>query len=213
MRVSRHDTTMTTRTGRRRWQPTVAAVGAAGVLALATACGADSGSTTAGGSGSGSGSGRGTTGGATLTVTFDVEGEITLKGTTVDTVLPSTNGTSVDTCADYAKGGPRSNGKTYYILPLGLGGDLNGKRVIVNVYVRDYTGPGNYTQDKLTHEGVAFGVQVDDKPYVAHGRSNGSIVTTDAQGGGTFYFEKLAYSTGGDISPGISGMISWTCQD
>lgn len=183
------------------------------VVLLAAGCGPDSSPGPGGGGGGGSGVEPGAGGGAALTVTFDVEGEITLKGTTTDTVLPSPNGTSVDTCADYAKGGRRSNGKSYFILPLQLGGDLGGKRVALQVMVRDYTGPGNYTQEKLTAEGVSFGVAVDDKPYVAQGDGNGSIVSTDANGGGTFYFEKLAYSTGADVSPGISGQITWTCQD
>jgi hypothetical protein len=184
------------------------------VVLLAAGCGpTEDGAPGGGGNGGGSGIDQGAGGGAALTVSFDVEGEITLKGTTTDTVLPSPNGRSVDTCADYAKGGQRSNGKAYFILPLRLGGDLDGKRVALQVMVRDYTGPGNYTQEKLTAEGVSFGVAVDDKPYVAQGDGNGSIVSTDANGGGTFYFEKLAYSTGGDVSPGISGQISWTCKD
>lgn len=195
----------------RRWL----ALAAAGALLMLTACGPDDSAGKAPGSagsdsGSDAGAQAGTAGGdgAKLTVTFDVEGGATLKGSTVDTVLPSPNGKSVDTCADYAKGGQRSNGKSYYSLPLKLGSDLSGKNVSVFVLVRDYAGPGNYTEEHLTAEGASFGVQVDDKAYVQPSAGAGAIVSTDEKGGGSFYFEKLTLAAGGDIA----GMISWTCQ-
>lgn len=193
---------------RRGWLPLMAAA----VLAAATACGSSSSSATGAGSGTGTGSGNGAgagQGGARLTVTFDVEGGVTLKGTATDDILPSVGGKSVDTCADYAKGGKRSDGTSVYVLPLSLGGDLGGKNVSLNVQVRDYTGPGNYTDEQLTAEGSGFGVLVDDKAYVASSDGSGAIVSTDAKGGGTFYFEKLALAGGGDIA----GQITWTCRD
>jgi hypothetical protein len=199
--------------GRRGWL--VLAV--AGGLAAVTACGPDAASGTGvqgGGQGGAQAGGQGGVdagagSGATLTVTFDVEGAATLKGTATDNVLPTVNGQPVDTCADYAKGGKRDNGTAYFILPLGLGGDLAGQRISLNVRVRDYTGPGNYTQEQLTGEGSAFGVLVDEKAYVASSDGAGAIVSTDAKGDGSFYFEKLALANGGDIA----GQISWTCQD
>jgi len=193
---------------RRVWLPLLALA----VLAAAAACGSNSGSgsgsTTGAGSGATTGAGTGQ-GGARLTVTFDVEGGVTLKGTATDDILPSVGGKSVDTCADYAKGGKRGDGTSVFVLPLGLGGDLDGKNVSLNVQVRDYAGPGNYTDEQLTAEGGAFGVQVDDKAYVASSDGSGAIVSTDAKGGGTFYFEKLALANGGDIA----GQITWTCRD
>jgi hypothetical protein len=190
-----------------------------GVALLAGACGG--GTSSGGGGGGGSdaapagndAAAAGDVGTGKLVVTFDVEGEIDLKGTVTDTVLPTTASGMEKDCADYAGGGKANNGKPMFILPLKLGGDLSGKNVSLQVNVRDYTGPGNYTEDKLYAEGVSFGVLVDDRPYVAQGDDSGSIVTTEANGAGQFYFEKLAYSTGGDTSPGISGQISWTCED
>jgi len=188
---------------------------AMGTLAVAAACGPDSGSGTNAGSGSGSGSGAGqgnadagAGSGATLTVTFDVEGGVTLKGTTEDNVLPTVSGPPVEKCADYAKGGKRGD-TSYFILPLGLGGDLDGKRISLNVRVEGYNGPGNYTQEQLGAEGSSFGVLVDEKAYVESSDGSGAIVSTDANGGGTFYFEKLALANGGDIA----GEITWTCKD
>jgi hypothetical protein len=148
-----------------------------------------------------------------LVVTFDVEGEIALKGTVTDPALPTTAGGMITKCAEYARGGKNNDGEPIFVLPLQLGSDLSGQNVSLQVNVRDYAGPGNYTEDKLYAEGVSFGVLVGNKPYVAQGDDSGSIVTTDANGGGLFYFEKLAYSTGADTSPGISGQISWTCED
>jgi hypothetical protein len=187
---------------------------AAGALAAASACGPDVASSESSGSDIDSGTGSsaqadaGDGGAAKLNVTFDVEGGVTLKGSTVDTVLPSPNGKSVDTCADYAKGGKRSNGTSYFALPLRLGGDLSGRNVSVNVMVRDYTGPGNFTEEHLTGESSPFGVLVDDKAYVRPTDGAGAIVSTDSSGSGSFYFEKLTLANGGDIA----GMISWTCQ-
>jgi hypothetical protein len=185
---------------------------AAGALAAATACGPDTTSNTGNGAGSGSGPGGGANQGAgsggTLTVTFDVEGSTNLKGTTVDNVLPSVGGKSPDTCADYAKGGKQGD-TSYFILPLGLGGDLGGKNVSINVRVKGYNGPGNYTQEQLDAEGGSFGVLVDEKAYVKPTDGSGAIVSTDANGGGTFYFEKLNLANGGEMA----GEITWTCKD
>ena len=94
----------------------------------------------------------------------------------------------ISTCAEYADGGKNKDGERIFVLPLGLGGDLSGENVSLQVNVRDYAGPGNYTEDQLYAPGVSFGVLVGNKPYVAQGDDSGSIVNTDASGGGMFYF-------------------------
>jgi len=87
--------------------------------------------------------------------------------------------------------------------------NLSGQRVAINARVKGYHGPGNYTQEQLDAEGSSFGLTVDDKAYVESSDGSGAIVSTDANGGGTFYFEKLALANGGEMA----GQITWTCKD
>ncbi|GAA5185373.1 hypothetical protein GCM10023322_29200 [Rugosimonospora acidiphila] len=150
--------------------------------------------------------------GPTLTVTFNVSGEAELKGNTTSTA-PTDNGQSPESCAAYAKGAPADNGKTHYVLPTFLNGDISGKHVLMNALVEDYNGPGTYDLDGMAGPGGETDIEVDQRAYADQGDASGKV-EVDGKGGGTFTFTKLAYSDGnGQVSPGISGTISWTCKN
>ncbi|MDT5023933.1 MAG: hypothetical protein QOE61_359 [Micromonosporaceae bacterium] len=151
--------------------------------------------------------------GPTLTVTLDVTGETSIKGSSTSSA-PSNNGISPKNCADYAKGSTKDNGKTYYVMPSLLGSDVDGKKVLVAALVSNYTGPGSYGLGSISGQGTAGGIEVGDRPYVIQPQITKGELVTDAKGGATWTFTRLAFSDGsGKTSPGINGKISWTCKD
>jgi len=189
-----------------RWLVGTAALTA--VLAL-TACGGGSHTNDAGGDSAGNGFSLG----PELTVTFDVTGEAELKGTAT-TSAPTMTGVSPESCGDYANGSAKENGRVYYTLPQLFTEPVAGKRVLVGASVADYDGPGTYQLDQLSGEGTPPGVEVDDRPYVDQPDTSSGELVTDGDGGGTWTFTRLAFSDGnGEVSEGISGQITWTCEN
>ncbi|GIH16821.1 hypothetical protein Raf01_49930 [Rugosimonospora africana] len=184
-----------------------------------TACGSNSDSNTGASGGNaaavdaGDGGDAGSGLGPTLTVTFDVSGETALKGDTTSTA-PTDNGQSPQSCAAYAKGDASEDGKIHYVLPTFLNGDIGGKHVLINALVEDYKGPGTYDLDGMAGPGGGTDIEVDQRAYADQPDTSSGKVEVDGKGGGTFTFTRLAFSDGnGQVSPGISGKVSWTCKN
>ena len=91
-----------------RIRRTAGAAALAGMLMVAGGCGDAS---TTNGSGDEGGFGDD---GPTATVTFDIEGEETLKGEATEPVLPTVNGRNPESCAEYAKGSTKESGQTMW---------------------------------------------------------------------------------------------------
>lgn len=200
----------------RRRLVSVAALAGITTLTMAlTGCGGDAAASDGGGLAAVAGdSGDGGSGlGPTLAVTFDVSGEAELKGDTTATA-PTDNGVSPQTCAAYAKGDTATSGKTHYVLPLFLNDDISGKHVLMNALVEDYKGPGTYDLEGMAGPGGDVDIEVDQRAYAHQPDTSKGQVEVDGNGGGTFTFTRLAFSDGnGQVSPGISGKVSWTCKN
>jgi hypothetical protein len=179
----------------------------AAVLVGTAACGTGS-------SSGSSGSDVGAPGfGPQLTVSFDIDGAVALTGKQ-NAAVPSNNGAALADCAAYAKGSPDKKGRTFYVTGGLLDGPVDGKKVTMDMWIKDYRGPGTYAKDKLAAPGSDAGITVEDKSYSIWPDSTSSKATTDGKGGGVWTFTKLA-TTGPDGKPGatVSGTVKWTCRD
>jgi hypothetical protein len=150
--------------------------------------------------------------GPQVTVAFDISGAVSLKGKQ-NAAVPSNEGKPLADCAAYAKGSTDKNGRTFYTLAELLDGKVAGQDVSLQMWIKDYRGPGTYPKNKLVAQGQDAGVAVNNKTYVIHD-STSSTATTDGKGGGVWSFSKLAV-TGPDGRPGaaVSGSVKWTCRD
>jgi hypothetical protein len=182
------------------------AVVIAAVLTGAAACGSTDDSAGAGG---GSGGGLG----PQVTLTFDLTGAISLTGKQ-SAAVPTDNGTFAANCAAYAKGSTDKNGKTFYMIAGLLDGPVAGKEVTLEMWIKDYRGPGTYPKDRLAAPGSEPSIAVDKKIYGTWPDSTSSKAVTDGKGGGVWTFSKLA-TTGPGGKPGaaVSGSVKWTCHD
>jgi hypothetical protein len=167
--------------------------------------------------GAGDDSSKGDTGsaglGPQLTVTFDLTGAISLSGKQ-NAAVPTDNGTFASSCADYAKGSTDKNGKTFYMAAGLLDGPVAGKKVTLEMWIKDYTGPGSYSKDRLAAPGSEPSIAVDSKIYGTWPDSTSSKAVTDGKGGGVWTFKKLAV-TGPEGKPGaaVSGTVKWACRE
>ncbi|MBU2666362.1 hypothetical protein KOI35_22930 [Actinoplanes bogorensis] len=144
--------------------------------------------------------------GPKVTLTFDLSGAITLSGKQT-ALAPSGGAEFLKSCDEYA------NRSQYSIAGL-LDGDVDGKKVIVELEIEDYKGPGTYPKDQLVAPGSRPSIGVDNKVYGTWPESTSSEVTTDGKGGGTWTFKKLAATAEGGL-PGepVNGTLKWTCKN
>jgi hypothetical protein len=151
--------------------------------------------------------------GPQLTVTLDLHGAISLTGKQ-NAAAPSDNGTFLANCAAYAKGSKDKNGKIFYVTAGLLDGPVSGQKVTLEMWIKDYRGPGTYNKDKLGAPGSDPSIAVNDKIYGTWPDSTSSKAVTDAKGGGVWTFSKLA-TTGPGGKPGaaVSGTVKWSCRD
>ncbi len=164
--------------------------------------------------GSDAGSADGSAGlGPQLTVTLDLRGAVSLAGKQ-NAAAPSNNGNFLANCAEYAKGSTDKNGKTFYVTGGLLDGPVDGQKVTLEMWIKDYRGPGTYDKDKLGAPGSDPSIAVNDKIYGTWPDSTSSKAVTDTKGGGVWTFTKLA-TTGPGGKPGaaVSGTVKWTCRD
>jgi hypothetical protein len=151
--------------------------------------------------------------GPQLTVTFDLSGATTLKGTQT-AAAPALTATFLKDCAEYARGSEQDDGKTIFAVAGLLDGDVDGHKVTAELWVDDYAGPGTYPKDQLAAPGSEPSIAVDDVVYATWPDSTASEVTTDGDGGGTWTFRKLAATgPGGLPADPVSGSLTWTCRD
>jgi hypothetical protein len=148
--------------------------------------------------------------GPKVTMTFDLTG---LKGKQT-ALAPSLNGKFLKDCAEYASGTRQDDGKTLFAIAGLLDGNVDGKKVTVELWVDEYRGPGTYPKDQLVAPGSRPSIAIDNKVYGTWPDSTSSKVTTDAKGGGTWTFKSLA-TTGPGGLPGdaLSGTVKWTCRE
>jgi hypothetical protein len=185
-------------------------ISAASLLAAIAACGTADDSAT-GGTGSGEGGSGGV--GPQLTVTFALTGAISLSGHQ-NAAVPTDNGTFAASCADYAKGSKDKNGRIFYMAAGLLDGPVAGKKVTLEMWIKDYTGPGSYSKDRLAAPGSEPSIAVDDKIYGTWPDSTSSKAVTDAKGGGVWTFRKLAVTgPGGKPGAAVSGSVKWSCRE
>jgi hypothetical protein len=180
---------------------------AASLFAGIAACGAtDDSETDAGGSGSG-------LVGPQLTVTFALTGAISLSGKQ-NAAVPTDNGAFASSCADYAKGSKDKNGRVFYMAAGLLDGPVAGKKVTLEMWIKNYKGPGTYPKDQLAAPGSEPSIAVDNKIYGTWPDSTSSKAVTDGKGGGSWTFSKLA-TTGPGGKPGaaVSGSVKWSCRE
>jgi hypothetical protein len=151
--------------------------------------------------------------GPQLTVTLDLHGAISLSGKQ-NAAAPSDNGSFLANCAEYAKGSKDKNGKVFYVTAGLLDGAVDGQKVTLEMWIKDYRGPGTYNKDKLGAPGSDPSIAVNDKVYGTWPDSTSSKAVTDGKGGGVWTFSKLA-TTGAGGKPGeaVSGTVKWTCRD
>jgi hypothetical protein len=180
------------------------------LLASTAACGGTSGSATS--PSDGVPAGDGVSLGSTITMTFDIAGAATVKGTS-SSIPGVDNGVDPDNCAAYAKGGQK-NGKLHYVLPRDMHDPIDGKQLLVGALVDDYTGPGTYGTDQLTDMGSPAGIDIDGKIYFQQ-RETKSEVVVDADGGGSWTFTELDVQKENNTQGGtpISGKVTWSCKD
>jgi hypothetical protein len=187
----------------------MAALAAVAVLSLTAACGSKS--SDVGGSAAADPAG-GSGLGATITMSFDITGAVTVKGDS--TSIPAVdNGQDPDNCAAYAKGGQKDDG-VHYVLPSFMHDKIGGKQLLVGAKIIPYGGPGTYGKDKLTDDGTPAGIDVDGKLYFIQGGAT-SVVVVAADGGGSWTFTGLDVQNANNTQGGspISGKLTWTCKN
>jgi hypothetical protein len=86
--------------------------------------------------------------------------------------------------------------------------------VTLEMWIKDYKGPGAYPKDRLAAPGSEPSIAVDKKIYGTWPDSTSSKAVTDGKGGGVWTFSRLA-TTGPGGKPGaaVSGSVKWTCHD
>ncbi|WP_155368256.1 hypothetical protein [Catellatospora vulcania] len=176
-----------------------------GVLLSAAACGPDEqapGATPEGG---------GHDKRAYLTVTYDLSGGTTLKGTTEATAYVEGE-FSLDSCTDYAKGGTK-DGAGIFTLPYREKSQIEGKTVHLQANVAPYTGPGTYQGNKplVGVMGSEPGLFIDSEGYTVGFEKEGatSTLTVNPDGSGSWKFTRMLPNSYA-LKP-INGTITWTC--
>ncbi|MFG1889190.1 hypothetical protein ACGFIR_15145 [Micromonospora sp. NPDC049051] len=151
--------------------------------------------------------------GPQLNVTLSLSGATTLAGDQT-AAAPTNNGTIPASCAEYAKGSTGEEGRTFYVGAGLLDGPVAGRRVTLELWIEEYTGPGTYPKGQLVAPGSRPSIAVDGTVYGTWPDSTSSEVVTDDRGGGTWTFAKLA-TTGAGGLPGdaVDGTVTWTCRD
>ncbi len=151
--------------------------------------------------------------GPQVTLIFDLSGATTLSGKQT-ALAPSLNGTLLKTCDEYSKGTTQDDGEIQYAIAGLLDGNVDGKKVTLELWVDDYTGPGSYPKDQLVAPGSRPSIAIDNKIYGTWPDSTSSEVVTDGKGGGTWTFAKLAATADGGL-PGdpVNGTVKWTCRN
>ena len=151
--------------------------------------------------------------GPQVTVTLDLHGAISLSGRQ-NAAAPSDNGAFVANCGEYAKGSKDKNGRVFYILAGLLDGPVAGRKVTLEMWIKNYRGPGTYNKDKLGAPGSDPSIAVDNRIYGTWPDSTASKAVTDSKGGGVWTFSKLA-TTGPGGKPGaaVSVTVKWACLD
>ncbi|MEU3457299.1 hypothetical protein ABZ671_27405 [Micromonospora sp. NPDC006766] len=190
----------------RIWLRCLAGVAAGGLLLALNACNDSDNPRAHGGDNQGA---DGASEDARLTVTFDVTGGTTIKGTVTDAVPSNSLSPS---CAEYAAG-TQSDGKTVFSVPsLVMAGPVDGHEVTIEAVVYDYNGPGTYPGDKLSGLGNPGNLMIDKQQQyeILTGVTTSQLVV-DSKGGGSWTFTNLN-ARGDTPKPGLNGKISWTCR-
>jgi hypothetical protein len=186
-----------------------AAVTAAGLLALTTACDSKAAGSSNAADSSKAGAVAGASG-ATVRMSFDITGAVTVKGDSAS--VPAFDSAKAPvSCATYAKGGQK-DGAVHFVLPSVMHDKVGGKQLLVGATIDKYTGPGTYGTDQLTDQGTPAGIDVDGKTYFQQ-TSSTSAAVINADGGGTWTFTDLNVQNpdGTEGTPKISGKLTWTC--
>jgi hypothetical protein len=185
------------------------------LVALTTACGGSSGSGSPGGDAGAFADGGGDGGGVgpTAKVTVDVTGAVSVKGT-APAPPESSNGKTIETCADYAKGETGDDGDSTFRLPQMLKQAVSGKQVQVFAVIKDYKGPGTYPIDQISDVAGEPGIGVDGKQYFLTSDAT-ATATVDSNGGGKWQFTNLTVQNNDNTqtSGRLSGSVTWTCDN
>jgi hypothetical protein len=186
-----------------------AAVTAAGLLALTTACDSKAAGSSNAADSTNSGAVAGGSG-PTVRMTFDITGAVMVKGDSAS--VPAFDSAKAPvSCATYAKGGQK-DGAVHFVLPSVMHDKVSGKQLLVGVLIDKYTGPGTYGTDQLTDQGTPAGIEIDGKTYFQQSDAKSAAVI-NADGGGTWTFTALNVQNadGTEGSAKVSGKLTWTC--
>jgi hypothetical protein len=188
----------------------IALAAATTAVLVGTGCGSDDGNS--GGAdpmlAGGDSSGSGLPGQATVTVTFDVTGDVSLSGTTTMSHYPTDSSQQPRSCSEYADG-YELEGVRIFVGPDGLDDDIDGKNVLPMIGVHEYDGPGTYADDRLT--GAIVGetqLDIDNRGYTVPDQATTELLVNE-DGSGTWTFPQLESTQGASIS----GSMTWTCED
>ncbi|WP_183192732.1 hypothetical protein [Actinoplanes lutulentus] len=148
--------------------------------------------------------------GPRLTVTLKLDGAITVTGEQT-ALAPSGGANFLKSCSEYAQGNTE---QALFMSPGLLDGDVDGKKVTIEMWIDDYTGPGSFPKDRLAAPGSSPSIAVDNVIYATWPDSTGSKAVINDDGSGEWTFTKLA-TTGPGGLPGdaVDGSVSWTCRD
>ncbi|MBB5867501.1 hypothetical protein F4553_000880 [Allocatelliglobosispora scoriae] len=150
---------------------------------------------------------------AFTTVTFDLTGGVTLKGTTEANAYVEGE-ILLGSCAKYAAGGSK-NGKTIFTMPYQEKAKIDGKTVHLQANVSPYQGPGTYEGNKVLTGvmGSEPGLFINTDGYSVGFEKEGatSTVTVNADGSGSWKFTHMLPNSYA-LKP-IDGTISWTCGE
>ncbi|GHJ43118.1 hypothetical protein Cs7R123_04600 [Catellatospora sp. TT07R-123] len=179
----------------------------AGVLAASAACGPDD------TDGSLPGTGNGSVKKAFVTVTYDISGGTTLKGTTEAAAFVEGE-ILLHSCARYAEGGSK-NGVGIFSMPYMEKSKIEGKTVHLQANVSPYHGPGTYEGNKplVGVMGSEPGLFIDGEGYSVGFEKEGatSTFTVNKDGSGSWRFTRMLPNSYA-LKP-INGTITWTCGE
>ncbi|MEV0458307.1 hypothetical protein [Catellatospora methionotrophica] len=148
---------------------------------------------------------------AYTTVTYDLSGGVSLKGTT-EAAAYVEGEVSLDSCTKYGKGGTK-DGKGIFTLPYREKSKIEGKTIHLQANVSPYQGPGTYEGNKPLAGvmGSEPGLFIDQEGYSVGFEGATSTLTVNADGSGSWKFTGMLPNSHA-LKP-INGTITWTCAE
>ncbi|MBU2665988.1 hypothetical protein KOI35_20970 [Actinoplanes bogorensis] len=150
-----------------------------------------------------------------LSVSLDVSGAVTAKGTS-NAPMATNNGVDYESCDEYGAGESNTDGVKYLVLPQMPIDNIGGRQVFIGAMIKNYHGAGTYEKATLTDTGSPPGISFAGTLYFTQSNTT-SQITADGKGGGTWTFTDLsvqnADGTHGGGGDAVSGSVTWECKE